>query len=103
MMHLPLSREPSAERRAPGARSPLTFIALRPLPEVQVRLFVAVALAASLVAPTSARASQAQSSGGPSGPLHALLAEHLEWRLQEFPESATRRGDSRYNSRLTDL
>ena len=59
--------------------------------------------AAVLLAPQSAAAQQPGTQSPESRPLHALLAEHLEWRLREFPESATRRGDSRYNARLTDL
>ncbi len=35
--------------------------------------------------------------------LHALLADYWQWRLREFPESATWLGDARYNARLTDL
>ncbi|MEJ0049280.1 MAG: DUF885 family protein [Rhodospirillales bacterium] len=34
---------------------------------------------------------------------HALLADHWQWQLREFPERATSIGDNRYNDRLTDL
>ena len=56
-----------------------------------------------LLAPDHATAQQTRTQSPESAPLHALLAEQLEWRLREFPENATRRGDSRYNARLTDL
>ena len=68
-----------------------------------MRFLAVVALAASFLVQASAANAQAQSGSGQPGGLPALLAEHLEWRLREFPESATRRGDSRYNARLTDL
>ena len=35
--------------------------------------------------------------------LHALFDAEWEWTLREFPESATRVGDNRYNDKLTDL
>jgi uncharacterized protein (DUF885 family) len=34
--------------------------------------------------------------------LHDLFKEDWEWRLKEFPETATYLGDHRYNDRLTD-
>jgi uncharacterized protein (DUF885 family) len=63
-------------------------------------LLRSLALALALGAP---QAAATQPPAQPPNELHALLAEHLEWRLREFPENATRRGDSRYNARLTDL
>jgi uncharacterized protein (DUF885 family) len=41
--------------------------------------------------------------GGTAEQLHQLFKEDWEWRLKEFPGSATRIGDNRYNDRLTDL
>lgn len=35
--------------------------------------------------------------------LHTLLNEHWEWQTKQSPESATTRGDHRYNDRLRDL
>ena len=60
-----------------------------------------LALALALLLPHHVSAQQPRTER--TAALHALLAEQLEWRLREFPESATRRGDSRYNARLTDL
>jgi len=45
---------------------------------------------------------QVASSSETSKRLHALFEEDWEWRLREFPESATYNGDNRYNDRLTD-
>ena len=59
-----------------------------------------LALALTLLIPQGVTA---QHQRGDTSALHAILAEHLEWQLRESPERATRRGDSRYNARLTDL
>jgi uncharacterized protein (DUF885 family) len=39
----------------------------------------------------------------PAQALHSLLDEEWEWRLAQFPETATSLGDHRYDDRLTDL
>lgn len=47
--------------------------------------------------------------GNCSGPigngtdLHKIFADDWEWRLMQYPEFATRLGDSRYNTELTDM
>src|SRR5262245_14047768 len=43
------------------------------------------------------------SQGEPAKRLHDIFAEDWQWRLEQFPESATLLGDHRYNDRLTDL
>lgn len=35
--------------------------------------------------------------------LRVVLDEHVEWLMREYPELASRRGDERYNDRLTDV
>ena len=35
--------------------------------------------------------------------LHKLFDDEWQWKLREYPEIATRTGDSRYNDKLTDL
>ncbi len=112
-----VSREPRADSRQPRADSRerqfppraacrgITLIhspsPYAPRAGGPVRSVVILAIALAVAAPRNV-AAQAQ-AGPPANTLHTLLAEHLEWRLREFPESATRRGDSRYNARLTDL
>lgn len=51
-------------------------------------------------------AAQALSPVAPNTPslqLHTLLNEHWEWQTRQNPESATMRGDHRYNDQLRDL
>lgn len=44
----------------------------------------------------------AAEAGDGAAALRAILDEHVEWILREYPEEASQRGDERYNDRLTD-
>lgn len=46
--------------------------------------------------------ASAAPAGSAAEALHQLFAEHLEWRLREFPEFAMSRGDYRFADRITD-
>lgn len=55
-----------------------------------------------LLIPTLAAAQPRVAATGAAA-LHTLERDYWQWRLREFPESATWLGDHRYGDRLTDL
>ena len=58
------------------------------------------ALLLALVPPLGAEPSSAIQE---ATKLHKLFDDEWQWKLREYPEIATRTGDSRYNDKLTDL
>ncbi|HEY5801423.1 MAG TPA: DUF885 domain-containing protein [Burkholderiaceae bacterium] len=73
--------------------------------KIQLMLSVALAFAPAMLPATSAYAAPAPQAKANSATaqFHALLDEHWQWSLREFPESATALGDRRYNDRFTDV
>ncbi|MFZ5623713.1 MAG: DUF885 domain-containing protein [Gemmatimonadota bacterium] len=66
------------------------------------RVVLAMVSLAAAVAPVLAQTRPARPNAATAA-FHALLDEDWQFRLREFPESATLLGDDRYNDRLTDL
>jgi uncharacterized protein (DUF885 family) len=66
----------------------------------QIRLFAALALAATLCGPASA--AEPVKVAPPAATAHALFDEYWEWVMREYPGYATFLGDHRYDDRVTD-
>ncbi len=61
------------------------------------------AAALALLGCQSAPVTRSEPPATPAAALARLADDYWEWRMREFPTSATRNGDHRYDDRLTDV
>ncbi len=62
-----------------------------------------MAAALLLLGCQSAPVTRSEPSATPAAALASLADDYWEWRMREFPTSATRNGDHRYDDRLMDI